>query len=285
MSFYYYSRWWPREEWREKQLFKMANEIEKPGEKLIGDWYLASDWFIMKLWSPSSASGLDSWSNYAGEDMSDHYACVPKTRDADETQESNFRVAKQMFEEQCGPESEDTWEVGSWSHWACGWIERILVHKDYWKGIRLGNEIGYCLKDGDGTLDEQDLQDLQTEYYEKYVSEYFNGEPKLIEKFYELVHDSNTDCGTVDTMDEELADHIKTHLFLCQLPPPDVNALDDEDNVWIHSESLHQCTWCDNFGHPGYFKRGINPEETFVCDECVVLGERLVDERQEKLAL
>lgn len=279
-----YYTWCWCESWREKQLLEMADEIEKLGEKLIGDWYLTSAWFVMKLWSPSSASSLDSWSNYAGEDMSDYYACIPQTRDADERQESNFRVAKKWFEEQCGPESEDTWKVGGWNHWACGWIERILVYKDYWKGIRLGNRIGEALQD-DECLDERDLQELETENYEKYVSEYFGGEQKLIDKFYELVRDSNTDCGTVDTMDEKLADHIKTHLFLCQLPPPDVNTLDDEDNVWIHSESLHQCTWCDNFGQPGYFKRGINPEETFVCDECVCLGERLVDERQEKLAL
>jgi hypothetical protein len=272
--------WGRYETWREDILLEMADELD---EVLVGNWYTKS-YGYMKLWSPGSASALDSWSNYAGDDMSDHYACLPRTRDSEDEAESNWRVAVKWFTEQLGEESEMTWMIGSWNHWACGWIERILIHKDCWRGIRLGNKIGEVISDGE-PLDEDDLRELETEHYDEYVSEYFAKDGKLIDKFYEMVGDSNTDCGTVDTFDEELADYIKSHLFLRKLPVPDMNAIDDEGNVWLRTVTIHECIWCEEKKGVGYYQRGVNPEETYACDECISWGERLVDENQEKLAL
>lgn len=80
----------------------------------------------LKLWTCGSefASNLDSCSNYAGERFDDYYVVYSKTRDSEILTEVNFQVAL----ERLGGES-DTVRVVRIGHWACGWIEHLMVHK------------------------------------------------------------------------------------------------------------------------------------------------------------
>lgn len=93
--------------------------------------------------NPASPKHLKLWkraSNYAGPDWSDYYVLFMKTRD-DESYDllkiSNFDVAL----ERLGGESEkDGVLVIRDRHWAVGWIEYILVHKDS-KKVKIAEEI------------------------------------------------------------------------------------------------------------------------------------------------
>ena len=71
----------------------------------------------------SNPSGLDSYSNYAGEIPSDSLLVVlTRSRDSDILSESNWEVAL----ERLGGES-DTVEIHRFGHWACGWGEALCV--------------------------------------------------------------------------------------------------------------------------------------------------------------
>ena len=71
----------------------------------------------------SNPSGLDSYSNYAGEIPSDSLLVVlTRSRDSDILSESNWEVAL----ERLGGES-DTVEIHRFGHWACGWWEALCV--------------------------------------------------------------------------------------------------------------------------------------------------------------
>lgn len=58
-------------------------------------------------------------SNYRGEDYSKYIVAYTQTRDSDTLEQSNFEAMKQLLGKHC--------QVESASHWACGWVEYILV--------------------------------------------------------------------------------------------------------------------------------------------------------------
>lgn len=73
----------------------------------------------------SNPSGLDSFSNYAGEIPSKSLLVVlVRFRDSDILTESNWEVALDRL----GGESE-TVEIHRFGHWACGWWEALTVSK------------------------------------------------------------------------------------------------------------------------------------------------------------
>ena len=72
---------------------------------------------------------LERWkhaSNYMGEDLTDYYIVVSKHRDSDYYNQSNFDVALKRLGGECEPNV----IIAHFGHWAVGWIEQILVHKD-----------------------------------------------------------------------------------------------------------------------------------------------------------
>lgn len=64
-----------------------------------------------------------STSNYMGEDMSEYYILYSKTRDSGVLHRANFAAILAELEDSEG------YEVHTFGHWACGWIEAIMIHE------------------------------------------------------------------------------------------------------------------------------------------------------------
>ncbi len=62
--------------------------------------------------------------NYMGEDLSNYYVLIGRHRDSTLLDESNWEVAKEKFGGKPGVRE------ASFSHWAVGWGESLLVSKD-----------------------------------------------------------------------------------------------------------------------------------------------------------
>jgi len=79
----------------------------------------------LKTWHEyMSSGGIDSYSNYIGDtDIKDMLVFLGQNRDSDILSKSNFQVAL----ERLGGES-NTVQIHSFNHWACGWIELILIN-------------------------------------------------------------------------------------------------------------------------------------------------------------
>jgi hypothetical protein len=74
-------------------------------------------------WYPGyGATSADDRANYAGKDLSAFVAVVSQNRDSDSLDKSNFRVALMRL----GGESA-TVQVHRFDHWACGWVENLLI--------------------------------------------------------------------------------------------------------------------------------------------------------------
>lgn len=105
-----------------------------------------------------NSEGLDSLENYSGDDQYfDWYMVVGRSRDSDPLEESNFATALK----QLGGESE-TVQVMRVGHWACGWIEEIMVHPSDTVAVAKAQEIKDSLEEYP-VLDEQDFSEREYE--------------------------------------------------------------------------------------------------------------------------
>lgn len=71
--------------------------------------------------------------NYFGADFSDYYVVGGRCRDSDFLEESNFhfiRLAFEPWENERVTREIDAWTIAKANHWAVGWTESIMVHKD-----------------------------------------------------------------------------------------------------------------------------------------------------------
>jgi hypothetical protein len=115
----------------------------------------------MKLWSLPS--------NYMGAQWPDYYVFLGQNRDSDALTRSNFRSAlKAIGGENCSYQNEgqdneqsDVIVVRE-SHWACGWVEWIGIHKDAASIIAEAEEIESALESYP-VVNEEDLSELESE--------------------------------------------------------------------------------------------------------------------------
>jgi len=88
---------------------------------------------------------MEKWkstSNYMGDDMSEHYILYSKTRDSDPLERSNFDCILRDIDPNVDTEKEnENIIVVSFRHWACGWVETIMIHESEKKAIAQGNDI------------------------------------------------------------------------------------------------------------------------------------------------
>ena len=106
-----------------------------------------------KDWAPMS---LDQ----KGLNLPDHqewFVLYGRSRDSDPIQESNFRVLCDMLNEK------DSESVGifRFNHWACGWIEVMLVEPDS-SAYEKAKELQQIIAD-EGYLDDNDVVEIQIE--------------------------------------------------------------------------------------------------------------------------
>jgi hypothetical protein len=126
---------------------------------------MEKDNFKLKLWETPQ--------DYFGENYFDHYVLYGRHRDSDALPESNFRASISRLMAVEGQESEKGWMVVRATHWAVGWVETILIHKDAKELVEVGQNILNSLKDYP-VLDDELYSELEIEFGE--VLDYDDGE-------------------------------------------------------------------------------------------------------------
>lgn len=96
--------------------------------------------------------------NYSGTDYSDFVVGLSKTRDGDLLEQSNFDVLL----ERLGGEKDGVVEVVHFSHWACGWVETILVSVKAKRKLKLLMEQLNALEEY-AVLDDEHFHELERE--------------------------------------------------------------------------------------------------------------------------
>lgn len=86
------------------------------------------------------------------------------TRDSDILGRSNRAVAEEIFEA-CNPDG-DGYDVLSFSHWACGWFEIILLNPEHPDVMRTAGEI-HCALSEHPILDEDAYSELEAEMHDE----------------------------------------------------------------------------------------------------------------------
>ena len=106
---------------------------------------------------------------YIGAEWPDYYVFLSQNRDSDALTRSNFRSAlKAIGGENCSyqNEGEDSEQsnviVVRESHWACGWVEWVGIHKDAISIIPIAEEIEKNMESYP-VVDESDWSDLESE--------------------------------------------------------------------------------------------------------------------------
>lgn len=78
---------------------------------------------------------MEKWKypkDYMGNDFSEYYILYGKNRDSDRLTRSNYDCIKEVVKSA---------ESFSFNHWACGWIELLMIHESDKNGIEQGNKI------------------------------------------------------------------------------------------------------------------------------------------------
>ena len=105
-----------------------------------------------------TCGGLDSWNNFMGDRSHDNWYMIGgRSRDSDILEESNFATMLDML----GGESDDVfiYHVG---HWACGWIEEILINPDNQDMVKIAQDIEKQLDDYP-ILNEDDYSERESQ--------------------------------------------------------------------------------------------------------------------------
>lgn len=107
-------------------------------------------------------------SNYFGATWEGWYPFLTQTRDSDTLPRSNYRVAlarlQQLSTDIIDEEGEEISSVTDTreSHFACGWLEVILIHESNEEALRLADSMASSLE-GYAVLDEFDWSELEWE--------------------------------------------------------------------------------------------------------------------------
>lgn len=91
--------------------------------------------------------------NYMGEDLSNYFILLTKSRDSEPLRESNFEVAKERLRDYEGV------RVDRFNHWGVGWIKQILIKQGSEEALLKAEDIVAELNNYP-ILDEED-------YYER----------------------------------------------------------------------------------------------------------------------
>ena len=82
----------------------------------------------LEPWTDDGPTAFDSSKNYSGEDFTEFYvAPVGTSRDADLLTQSHYDVISKSILE---ASTHDETDCHSFGHWACGWDELLLIHRD-----------------------------------------------------------------------------------------------------------------------------------------------------------
>jgi len=134
-----------------------------------------------------NSGGLDSWDNYIGDrSFKDWYLCAGHSRDSSILEESNYQ---RILEDLIADFGEDSIEIHSVNHWACGWIEEILIDPTNRALIERVEEIredleSYCIYDEIDYYEKE--SEAKEECWENYGESDFKSE---LEKVFNIDFD------------------------------------------------------------------------------------------------
>lgn len=122
----------------------------------------------LELWSADGPTSFDSAANYAGADLSDFYvAPVSINRDSELLDRSNWEV---VTKDLCERSEHDETGEARLGHWACGWYELFLIHKDDAPALKAADEWA-CALESYPVADEAHWSELEwdavAEYWER----------------------------------------------------------------------------------------------------------------------
>lgn len=125
---------------------------------------------------------------------------VGRSRDSEFLEGSNFEVAQKMLEKAGGKEGSD-FEIERHGHWACGWVEFLIVNPNRRAMVIIAQEIETAL-DSHPVLDDSDLSEREYNYYKETVDNELEDSP--IPLFWEFWDEENLGIET-----ESVYEHIE----------------------------------------------------------------------------
>lgn len=122
----------------------------------------------LERWSADGPTAFDSAANYAGADLSDFFvAPVSITRDSKLLERSNWEVVTADLEKHSAHDETGSTSMG---HWACGWYEIFLIHKDDAPALQAADE-WMCALESYPVANESHYSELEwnavAEYWER----------------------------------------------------------------------------------------------------------------------
>lgn len=107
------------------------------------------------MYKPEHLTKWRDTGSYAGDDLSEWYILIAQTRDSFLLERENFKSIKAHIEskgfEIAGSVEEQEQNkvilLASFGHWACGWIEALMIHESNDKALELADEIKAQLND------------------------------------------------------------------------------------------------------------------------------------------
>ena len=106
-----------------------------------------------------------SSSNYGGQDLSNYFCVLGRSRDSGLLETSNWEVGQTEFKQ-----FDSGWEVFGFNHWAVGWIDELMVHEDAPEAVLiLAANIHSQLQDYP-ILDEEDYSRREFEAEEEAIA-------------------------------------------------------------------------------------------------------------------
>jgi hypothetical protein len=183
------------------------------------------------MYTPEHLTKWQRESDYGGEDLSNWYILIARTRDSNNLENSNFESIKKDLKEKFDI-CEDVTELNSillasFGHWACGWIESLMIHEGNDAALILGDQIKEQLNDYP-VYDEDNYQDREFEDY--------------------LVNCRDAIKGWLDSKDLEYNDHL-INTIISQDGDwemngdfyPDDDQIEQAYNTVIHTKHCKEC--------------------------------------------
>ncbi len=100
------------------------------------------------MYTPKHLKKWIDTGSYMGDDLSEYYVLIAHTRDSELLEESNWDCIKAELEKRFtfadsieGIKANSELLLGYFSHWACGWIESIMIHESNEKALMIGDDI------------------------------------------------------------------------------------------------------------------------------------------------
>jgi len=115
--------------------------------------------------------------DYMGATWEDYYVFLSQTRDSDALDRSNFIKGLEAI----GGEDPEQVVVAGATHWACGWLDTIYIHKDAHDALRKADEVMAALADYP-VVDEEHYCELEHEEAQGVWKDCYNPKDRL--EFY-----------------------------------------------------------------------------------------------------